>query len=135
AFDLRADLADLEFGHLDADVEAEFHVGDLGLQHRFVMRRIDLLEVLQSVDQPDEALGVADRLEHLLARRFDGEFARNVHGIRETLDWVEGKRIRRLRSNARTGVRRMALSRMRGCAVWGFRTANALPSRRTAPPK
>ena len=61
--------------HLDRHLELEVQVGDLGLEHRLVVGRVDLLEILDAVDQRNEGLRVADRVEHRRARRLDREFA------------------------------------------------------------
>ena len=82
AFDLGLDLARrLHPHHLDRDVELELEVRDLGLQHRGVMVRIDLVELLHALDAGGKEARVAHFREHLLACRVDHDLAGEFHRL------------------------------------------------------
>ncbi len=80
AFDLGLDAAGRrDLRHLDAHLEAEFHEGDFGFQHRVVMGGVDLLEVAHAVDAGGEERCVLQRVEHDLARRRQSYLATDDH--------------------------------------------------------
>src|SRR5262249_945237 len=81
AFHLRLDLAGRLHPHeLDRDGEPEFHVGDLRLERRRIVHRVDLVEVVHAVHAAADEAGIAQLGEDSVARRRDGDFAGEFHG-------------------------------------------------------
>src|SRR5262249_7760140 len=69
ALDLRFDYVRRRHAcHLDAHLKAEFHVGDLGLEHGLVMRRIDGGQVPHSFHAGGEEESVFEPIEYFRAR-------------------------------------------------------------------
>src|SRR5262249_9361928 len=66
--------------HLDHDVELEFQVRDLGLQHRGVVVGIDLVEFLHPLDAGGKEAGIANLRVDRLGRRADHDLAGELHG-------------------------------------------------------
>src|SRR5262249_1235434 len=84
AFDLRLDLARrLDPGELDRDVEPELEVGDLGLEHRRVVRGVDFAQILHALDAAGEDPRARHGGKYRLARCRDDDVTGKFHG-----DWI-----------------------------------------------
>ena len=84
AFDLGLDLARrLDARQLDRHLELEFHVGDLGLEHRRVVVGSDLVKIVHAVDAGGEEARIAQGGKHRLARRLDDDVTGKFHRARK----------------------------------------------------
>ena len=61
------------------DVEPEFQVRDLGLEHRRVVGRVDLDEIVHALDAGGKEARIADLVEHARTGGVDGDFAGDFH--------------------------------------------------------
>src|SRR5262249_36986958 len=81
SLDLGLDLARrIRPRHLDRDVELEFEVRDLGVQHRGVVVAIDFVQVPHALDAGREEARIAQLGENRRARRLEVDVAGELHG-------------------------------------------------------
>src|SRR5262249_11950210 len=82
--------------HLDCDVELEFEVRDLGVQHRGVVVAIDFVQVPHALDAGREEARIAQLGENRRARRLEvdvaGELHRRVTGAARAPGFRSGER-------------------------------------------